>query len=317
MTRRDDDLHIQDQKIRQRLASRVFWEEIVFFVVGTLFGYLILASISPIFYEREDKERIRYLESLSQEYLARNQIKLHLDTQNEIEKVKEKYPTPISPLLVLFGDKYGKQKPIYFALSFLPLLLGFFLAYQIKKYREKTDQFFYQYADKEPPLSLPKELKYAFFFHDKNKEFIQKTFKNPRELQVIMNGGLATSFDENLARKVISETISQVLEHAREFYPFIPEKEYAFYLEVLLWHYLISLNGNVPTGLMAVYIQSPTLKKMLSLYQRRLLPLLYRYGEVDKEELKPYVYLRCFYEACERFKLLDKFNPLDPLKSHS
>lgn len=316
--RERDEIQVQDQKIRRKLASRIFWEEVLFFVIGTVLGYLLISTITPWFYEKKDKERIRILEKLSQEYLQSKNFKLYNGVQEEIGKIKKKYPTPISPLLTLFPKFYGSQKPIYLALSFLPLLVGFGSYFLFRLYLRKIDAFFYSVAEKEPPLNIQKEIKYSFFLYnaeksEERKELLQKTFKKPQELVVIMNGSLARDFDEKLARKIITETISKVLEHAREFYPFISEKEYAFYLEVMLWHYVVFLNGNIPTGLMAVYIKSHTLKRMLSLYQRGLLPLLYRYGEVDKEEFKAYVYLRCFYEADERFSLLDKFKVLDPL----
>lgn len=312
MERSRDEFKLQDQELRSRLASKLFWENVAFFLIGTFIGYFLLLSLTPLFYAKEDKERIKNLERVSQEFLREQKLDLYFKAQEEIKAIKDQYSTPYSPFIFLFKDQ--KNETLFVALSFLPAVLFFVGYYFLQKQLKKIDQFFYPVATKEPPLPLPKEVKYSFFAYglenERRKKLLSKTFKNLETLIRIMNGGLATDFDEKKARKRINQAVKKVLCYAKKFYPFIPEEEYAFYLEVLFWHYVISLNGNVPTGLMAVYVKSPTLKKMLSLYQRKLLPVIYRAGKVDQENFKPYVYLRALYESLDFEEFFKEFDPL-------
>jgi len=182
------------------------------------------------------------------------------------------------------------------------------------------DTFFFPTAVPETALKLPDKPKRTFFMNKINekgysKELIDSVFSDFDKFIRLLDSGIKYKrYDEAQARKIIDTGLLHMVDYAKKFYAnSLDIKKFELYSECLLWHYVVSLVGNCPTGVLSLVIKDMNLRRMFSLYTRKRLPIVYENGKIN-DRFETYLYLKAFYESAHKYKVFETLNELDPLK---
>ncbi|GEM_PF-3686345 len=166
--------------------------------------------------------------------------------------------------------------------------------------RKKGKDVIYQTASVEKVVSYDtkgkKEIGLNFLLKDVGKRikwikgvnakqaFLEEKFfrggkEGKREVVKVMKGGIKTKvYDEKRVKKAKKDILIILKKYEKEV---LSEEEISneekvyelFILGFVLWHFVLNLWGNVPTGVLSIYIRDEVLRKVLALYQRRHLPI--------------------------------------------
>ncbi|WP_297445794.1 hypothetical protein [Desulfurobacterium sp.] len=295
----------ESHKVKEKVFKERLINSIVTFFAGIFLFYIGINFLHNFFYPPEIKQAVK-------EYRAQGRIK-------EAKKIEELYPVP-TPLNIWKENFYGHKKRAIVELLFY-ITVPVALMLYITKWTSNKRSFFYQIAKKEPVMKIPKKTKVIF---KKIPKRINEWFKDFDTLHKLMGGavieGEDIKFETEKMRKDVEHYKKLIVEHFKKFYPNEDVEKFTFFTEFLLWHHLVSMYGNMPTGLAAIYIKDSTFKIGLGIYARKLLPVTYYFDDKEKkvkiykDKVEPYLFLRSFYEADKKYNILntltDKYNPL-------
>lgn len=312
----------ESHKVRSRILETEFWNRVFFFVLASVSTFLLVLVLNKALYMKEDKETLKKIEvykrqiddSLLKKKISVKQHDEYTKYLREKEKqIKDTYPLPIF-LFNVFKTKANKF--LYILVLSVPLLinLGLYI-YLRKRFKKDAKELFYQVPKQEDPLGLPQQIKIRFFIARYDKSIIEKEFRDLDTLMRILQYA-SDNLDENKAQSVIDELMKEVKSYIEKFYPVLNSPEIYLRLEFILWHYIVSLYGNAPTGLIGKHVVDYGLRKALTLYTRKHLPVLYdaTTGKPIKENYTAYILLNVLYSVDRDrviFKRIDKaLNPL-------
>lgn len=228
-------------------------------------------------------------------------------------EILNKYPSAY----LTFNAFKGKTR-LYYILGFLALLVGDAAGfiYLRKRLNKDAVEFFYRVPKAEDPYGLKPEITIrAFVDHLPNsKEFTKQMFSDI-DTYLRISEKVSSGLDEKKAKKHIEKALNDINRFCNIYYPIVTPEDY-FRIEVILWHYVFNLYGNAPTGLVSKFIKDYTIRKMLSLYIRRNLPVMFDVvnGEFIEKDYKTYILLKIIYDADTKYGILQNLRKaLDPL----
>jgi hypothetical protein len=189
----------------------------------------------------------------------------------------------------------------------------------------RKKDFFYQVAEREPVSNLPDKPPYPVLSKVPEK-YRKELWKDFDGFHVFLASGIKergdVKFNYEEAKKEIEEQVKKVKEFFDKFYPDFDKEKLDVFARVILWHYLISFYGNVPTGTLSVYVKDKSLKVALSTYNPKNYkkPRIYYFDKLKgqvlyyEDKIEPYVFLEGLYGADKEYgifkKIADKFCPL-------
>lgn len=312
---------------------------ITFFLASYLFvEYLFLTDLflteKEVVYLRQLDKTISELHKRKTDYST---LKYYYEEKKKIEDKKPYFITLFHLVSKLKQKDETKSRKIYFVLGYLAWYLGgcFLSFYLLLRWFKSKEKFFLQIPKKEEIYVFRKEktidLNYMFgtkfpfanYFSDVNKvnNFINSSVIVEQEglfEKKIKKGDKFKNFVEKMTK--------EYLNYVEVFYPFLLEEKekVEFYFKFILWHYVLNLYGNLPTGILTPLLKDENFKIILGVYQRKLLPVIYVKQKKSahsseykvtylKEKFFSYFFLRSFYETEKIFDLFktveNKFSP--------
>lgn len=318
----------ESHRLLYKIARRNIVAFFAFVFIGSLAYFLFFGEIYKNFlYTKEDRVALATIEEYKENAIRlRREGKISEKTLFEYSKlleekrkeIEDKYPGFVVPLASL--SKYQGNKIVFaFVFYLIPLLLLSSAYFYIIRDLKKERDFFYQYPQKEPIVPFKKEIKLRAFLRRKiyKKELLDRFFVDLDLFMRALEYSLSeeVGFDEQKAFKIITDLLKKAEKFISVFYPHYNKVENYLRIEIILWHHIASLYGNLPTGIAAKTVKDYTAKKMLTLYARKQLPVLYSSsGEFLEKDYEAYVCLTILYSLDKKydfFKTLSK--ELDPV----
>ncbi len=299
-----NDYLTESHKIYEYIFYNRLFTKIIFFVIFFVIGFVFMNSTKDYFYKEEDRialQKIKEYRKQADEKLVNKQMDSYTYgyyvsyLAKKEEEIRNKYGSPIF-VWNLLNYRYPFFYPLFFIVLFL---LGFYL--WKKKVESKLDNFFYQVSEPEPAMSKPSKLVDLTYLKDPSEfglsitpEFFNSVFKDFDKFVEYVSSGTAGLFKKENVKKEFTkfyESIKKDIELLG-----IDKTEFLYFCLILLTHSEALNYGSVPTGLISTTIKDYTLKKMLSMYYRMHVPVLYDVkGEFIERDYKAHVYLKAFY----------------------
>jgi len=229
------------------------------------------------------------------ELLKRNDV-LQLDYKSlvseDINKIKSKYSLYIHPLSLITAKENSYR--LFVLLSYTIPVFLVYLGLLFKRKLEKVVKEFTSSPKQIEPIPIsPEDYKTIFDFKvlgiDQKlfeeivgdikkvqalfvksitadvKSFVGEHLPKPKEGQVV--------YSADRVNRAIRYVLNEI-EHFAEtlqLYKEVDKQKANCYLTFLLHHYIVNLYGNLPSGLLVVNVKDKTLKRLLGIYQRKLL----------------------------------------------
>lgn len=304
-----------------RLWKLKMTEVFFFFLMGSLGAFMIIENVKDYFYTKEDRYSLQRIREYKQQAdMMYSQGRLDNTTYTQYidmlrkseEKILSQYSSPYFTIGI-FTTKSKLNFAFIYGILFFAIAGGF---YFLNRETKKHANFFYQSPQQEDPLGLSGEIKIRFFVSRKMyKDVINEVFNNIDDFMRVLQYA-SKGLDEKKAKEVVNRQMNNISSFIKKFYPNLDKAVNYLRIEVILWHYVASLYGNAPTGLIGKHIKDYTLRKMLTLYYRKHLPVMFDVvnGNFMERDYDAYILLSVLYHADEKFKIFDELKKnLDPL----
>lgn len=325
----------ETHKIRKAL-----WKKQVQYYVGLSIAFLIFAyacfdmNISPLFLTTTEQQLIKQYDNIYKKYMSIKDYENANLYEQEKRKIEKKQPSFITAYHVYlkWKQKDKLSRKIIFTTAFvLWYCLICFASHMIIKHQlNKMKTIIYQIPKKEEimPLKNNKIITLTEMF--KNNTIQNEIFTDPEKVERIINTAIVFHDIFNNIKPDFNKYTIDIKNHYEKyiqtFYPdLLQKKETLCIFNFLLWHYLINFYGNVPTGILSIYIKNEDFKLILSAYQRKILPVIYvkkRKSPYSEEYTINYIenrffsyfFLRSLYEIDKMLNVFEnienKYSPL-------
>lgn len=319
MPKGQPDYLTETHKIRRALERRKFYYYLMYCLIPLLMSFM---TVEPV------------LKSL---YLTETEHRMLKTASRELKKKIEKGKPAIITIYHVYKKFTQKEEKLWRKLAFLGTYVLWFLVfcyatnYAVLFILKKRKEFFYATPKTEEVLPLTDQkvitLKEIFL-----TETPEDMFQDVEKVEKIIN--TAITFHDLFQKKIkqggfedfVKKKTKEYLAYVRDFYPFLlkEKKTVKGIVRFLLYHHVINFYGNLPTGILSIYIKKEDFKTILSLYGRRLLPVLFYkkrespYSdsfsvEYKKDRFFSYFFLRAFYECLGEVlkEIEDRWSPFD------
>lgn len=335
MSQKPTDYLTETHKIRKALWKRNFEYYIGLSIALLIFSYAVFdMNVSTLFLTKEEHELINKYQQLSQQAYQKKDYesgRYYNNKKNEIVK-KTPYFITIYHVFLKWKQKDTTIRKILFTLLYIfwYLFIGIFAHLIIKYYLNKMKPIIYQIPKKEEvmPLSDKKVITLTEMFN--NDKIAQEIFNDPVKVEKIVNTSIAFHDMFSTLKPKFKQYVDNITKtysnYISIFYPELNQEAKTIPIfNFLMWHYVINFYGNLPTGVLSIYIKNNDFKIILSAYQRKIIPVIYTkkrkspYSkdyiiEYQKDKFYSYFFLRSFYELDKMINIYenieDTFSPL-------
>lgn len=319
MPKGQPDYLTETHKIRRALEKRKFYYYLMYCLIPLLISFM---TVEPV------------LKSL---YLTETEHRMLKTASRELKKKIEKGKPAIVTIYHVYKKFTQKEEGLRRKLAFLGMYVLWFLTfcyatnYAVLFVLKKKKEFFFPVARTEEvlPLTDRKVITLKEIFLTETPESI---FQDAEKVERIINTAITfhNLFQERVKQggfeNFVKKETKKYITYVRDFYPFLlkDKKTIKEIVRFLLYHHVINFYGNLPTGILSIYIKREDFKTILSLYERKLLPVLFYKKresphsdsfsvEYKKERFFPYFFLRAFYECLGEVleEIEDRWSPFN------
>ncbi|HEM56476.1 MAG TPA: hypothetical protein ENO30_06950, partial [Thermodesulfobium narugense] len=261
-----------------KLRDKLKWKPLNDILMGITIGFglwiMVATSLQEHFYTPDDKRNLKIIDVYSK--VAKQELQNHKISladfkqymsylQQKKKNITSKYSIVplIFPINILHSSYYHKKRLFLLMLLSDLLVAGTFI-FLVRRKIKSLDAFFFPPPIPETALKLPEKSKRTFFTdkiyteendkkskkHRYSKKLMDNVFSDFDKFIRLLDSGIKyKKYDESAVRKIIDEGLIHMIDYATKFYDqSLDLKKFELYSECLLWHYVVSLMGNCPTG---------------------------------------------------------------------